>query len=59
MIPHISSDLLAGTWEFIEAVDGNSCSLILDREAGTGRGNTFTKPAAFLAGSHANQTVSP
>ena len=58
MIPsRTTADLLAGTWELLEDVGGVPRRLIWDNEAGIGRGNTLTKPAAFFAGSLATRFV--
>ena len=58
MIPsRTTADLLAGTWELLHDVGGVPHRLMWDNEAGIGRGNTLTKPAAFFAGSLATRFV--
>ena len=58
MIPsRTSADLLAGTWELLGDVGGVPHRLVWDNEAGIGRRNTLTKPAAFFAGSLATRFV--
>jgi len=58
MIPsRTTTDLLAGTWELLGDVGGVPHRLLWDNEAGIGRGNTLTKPAAFFAGSLATRFV--
>lgn len=58
MIPsRTTSDLLAGTWELLGDLGGVPRRLVWDNEAGIGRRNTLTKPAAFFAGSLATRFV--
>ena len=58
MIPsRTTADLLAGTWELLGDVGGVPRRLLWDNEAGIGRRNSLTKPAAFFAGSLATRFV--
>ena len=58
MIPsRTTSDLLAGSWELVNDLGGVPRRLVWDNEAGIGRRNTLTKPAAFFAGSVATRFV--
>ncbi len=58
MIPsRTTSDLLAGSWKLINDLGGVPHRLIWDNEAGIGRRNMLTKPAAFFAGSLATRFV--
>ncbi len=58
MIPsRTTADLLAGTWELLHDVGGVPHRLLWDNEAGIGRRNTLTKPAAFFAGALATRFV--
>ena len=58
MVPsRTTSDLLAGSWELVNDLGGVPHRLVWDNEAGIGRRNTLTKPAAFFAGSLATRFV--
>ena len=58
MIPsRTTSDLLAGSWKLINDLGGVPHRLVWDNEAGIGRRNMLTKPAAFFAGSLATRFV--
>ena len=58
MIPsRTTADFLAGRWELLGDVGGVPRRLLWDNEAGIGRRNTLTKPAAFFAGSLATRFV--
>jgi len=58
MLPsRTTTDLLAGTWGLLQDVGGVPRRLLWDNEAGIGRRNKLTKPAAFFAGSLATRFV--